>query len=509
MDLRALVAPLALCAGCTIVFDADDLRHRDAMPGAPDATPPDAIPVDADPSLLDVTGSEPEDVDEGVGGEGGRPALIKIIGDSIAPDAVITAVFVEASLAQPVVLETGVAPSQTSAVVSIQIPVLTDLAQGATRTMQLTVSQNAGATVDTVDVIINGLGELTLTAGNVAVGSLAAKYSHIDVTGDVHFTGAAPARLVATGDIVITALLDVDASDQTGGVQGCGGGANAAAGGCSGGGAGVSNAVTGGGGGGGGGYGTAGAAGGSAGAVAGGGAGPTSGDDMLIPFLTGGTGAGNRGAGGGGGGNGLLAAAGGRGGGGGGVIQVVAGGDIELSGGGGIRARGGDGAAANGSGGGGGAGGAILVRAGGSVTGNDVLAAPGGDGADAAGAGGAGGLGRIRVDAPDGEVPDLASTPEAIRGPAWDDSMPVIMRNSTTTFQMRGPPGRQLGVTLDGEALDEDFTLGTNGTKTLDAMDLDMPLGVHEVCVVYTGFDDVPDVSTPEALSCVTVAYYP
>ena len=34
----------------------------------------------------------------------------------------------------------------------------------------------------------------------VAISSLAARYSHIDVTGAVHFTGSAPARLRATGD---------------------------------------------------------------------------------------------------------------------------------------------------------------------------------------------------------------------------------------------------------------------------------------------------------------------
>lgn len=508
--LRALMVPLALSTGCTIIFDADDLRHRDAMPSlpVPDAEPPDAIPVDADVTMLEVTGASPESVDEGVGGEGGRPALIQILGSQIAGDAIVTVEFVEASLAPPLLVDIGRAPSGNSIAAAVQIPVLSDLAAGATRTLRLTVSQNDGNTVGFVDVPVNGLDELTIDSSPRTAASLAAKYSHIDVTAAVHFTGTAPVRLVATGDIVISALIDVDGVGATAGVQGCAGGPATMNGGCAGGTAGASSTIGAGAGGGGGGYGTAGSPGTNASAtLLGGAGGGTSGNDMLIPFLTAGTGAGNRGAGGGGGGNSTVGAAGGPGGGGGGVILLQAGGDIVVSGAGAIRSKGGDGAGAGG-GGGGGAGGAILVRAGGTISGAAWLSAPGGAGAPGTNAGGAGGVGRIRVDAPDGDVPGMASEPAAIRGPAWDDSVPVIMRESGTAFQMRGPPGRMVGVTLDGDAAGN-FTIGTNGTKTVSDVDLELGLGVHELCVVYTDFGDDPDTSLPEALSCVTVAYFP
>lgn len=518
MHLRALVAPLVLCTGCTIIFDADDLRHRDAQPGIdaermPDAEVPDAIPFDANPSLLEITGASPAEIDEGVGGEGGRPAMISILGSDIAGDAVVSASFVEASIADPVILETGRAPSGHSIVVAMQIPVLGDLDAGETRTLHLVVSQNGGATEMGIDVIVNGLDELTLTAGNVAGNSLDAKYSHIDVTGDVHFTGTTPVRLVATGDIAISAIVDVDGAGQGAGVQGCAGGAAAMRGGCDGGFPGANNALGTGAGGGGGGYGTKGDNGANSTAtLLGGAGGNTSGNDMLIPFVTAGSGPGNRGAGGGGGGNPALnLGTGGIGGGGGGVISVEAGGDIVITGTGAIRSKGGAGSVVNGSGGGGGAGGAILVRAGGTITSSAWLSADGGPGGDGTNDGGAGGDGRIRVDTADGNVPAMGTTPEPLRGPAWDDSVPAIVRTATQTFEIHGPPGRKLGVTLDGDALEPlaDFTIGTNGTKTLDAEDVDLPLGVHELCVAYAAFDTNPSISLPEALTCVTVAYFP
>src|SRR5687767_9827849 len=76
--LLSLVVGVGL-AGCSVIYDADDLRNK-----------PDAIPLDADPSMLALDSVDPPELLEGVGDDGGRPALLLINGESIVDSAEVT-----------------------------------------------------------------------------------------------------------------------------------------------------------------------------------------------------------------------------------------------------------------------------------------------------------------------------------------------------------------------------------------------------------------------------------
>jgi len=492
---RLLAVAALASSGCTIIYDPDDLRPP----------PPDAIPIDADPALLTLTGTSPATIAEGTGDGGGRPALIVIEGNSIVRSATITATLDPDGSATPIeVLQQAVSALSDYAVVAVRIPVLDTLAAGDTTTLRFTVTQ-AGAT-QTQDLTVDGLDELTLASSPVAEGSFAALYSRITVTAPVHVTGGAtagPVQLHATANIELAALLDVDAAGTTPGPHGCDGGSADAPGDCgNGGGHQGTNPqqLNTGGGGGGGGF-APGASGGSG--NAGGAAGGETGNDMLVPIAT--TGPGNRGNGGGGGSAGLLTS-GGSGGGGGGVIDLVAGGDLVVSG--GLRATGANGTASNGSGGGGGSGGAILVRAGGTITSSGAwLEARGGGGADGSGQsdGGAGSVGRIRVDSPTGGVDTMADTPAAVAGPAWDLDSPWFAGARDVTLTLHGAAGRSFGILVDGDATGADATTGTSGTATVD---VELEPGRHAICAAYAPSGQ-GTLSVPEATTCIDVAYVP
>jgi hypothetical protein len=489
------IACAALCAGCSVIYNVDNL------PIAADAPPPDAAPdapIDADPALLSITSVTPPAILEGTGAAGGRPALLVVHGVSLVGAAVVTVAFVEPSLAPPTLDGYDAAPDGTEAGVAVRIPVLTDLAAGATRTLRVTVAQ--GAVQRTIDVRVEGLDELRLTGPTATAAPTAQTYARIEIVGGVHFAGADPVRLTATGDIAISAKLDGDAQGATPGPHGCAGGSATSQGSCTpgGGGAGVNASTLGlssGGGGGGGGFGAPGTGGSGQG---GGTAGDPTGRPSLVPIVSAPGVAGNRGNGGGGGGKG-LASAGGVGGGGGGVIYLAAGGDITVTGAGAIAASGGTSTGGSG-GGGGGSGGAILLRAGGAITAPGVwLAAPGGAASTGAtNAGGAGGVGRIRVDAAAGDATAMATNPGPFRGAAWAPTTPTIVRGAPT-FTLRGEPGRAFAIRLD-DAPVADATPGVDGTAAISGLAL--AIGHHQLCAVVE-----PDALVPESLSCVELYY--
>ena len=304
----ALVAIAAGACGCNLLIDPDRYRGNagDGGPGGdaagnidagPDGgSPPDALlPDDSDAGPI-----EPAAVAEGQGaGTGGRPVVVVLRGDFEAGDVV--------RIGDPdLTVEPAVVATDGSMIaVAARFPVDPELAEGATQTYDVFVDEVL------VDVItVNGLDEATLS-GTVNGADLDPRYSSIEVTGNVTFTGTEPVRLVATADIDVGG--DLDASGDEGGAAGpggCGGGNAGSAGGCSihGGGAGAT-AGTAGTGGGGGGHATVGGPG-----AGGGGGGQASGSDFLTPIDEEG------GNGGGGGGAGTLGA-GGAGGGGGGVAS--------------------------------------------------------------------------------------------------------------------------------------------------------------------------------------------
>jgi hypothetical protein len=221
---------------------------------------------------------------------------------------------------------------------------------------------------------------------------------------------------------------------------------------------------------------------------------------MLVPIATPPGNAGNRGNGGGGGGTGTLGATGGDGGGGGGVLELDAGGAITVTGSGALRSKGGGGGGSAG-GGGGGSGGALLVRAGGGVVAPGVwLSAAGGAGSNATNDGGNGGVGRIRVDTPSGSVAAMATTPAAVRGPAWS-SVPVFAPGGDVTITLFGKPGATLPVRVDDVA----FSMPMAGAGGSVDVELTLTPGIHDVCAVA----DPANLGEAEALGCVQIAYVP
>ncbi|MBK9033516.1 MAG: hypothetical protein IPL61_19990 [Myxococcales bacterium] len=489
---RPLILGLAaLCGACTIVYDADNLPPPT---DATDAPVVDAVPIDADPTLLTLASVEPASVAEGVGAGGGRPVLVVLHGQSLVGDAVVTAELIGGG-DTPTVTGFVASADGTEAALELRVPVLTDLGAGAMRTLRLTVTQ--GAVAATIDVTVLGLAELTLTGPTATASAMPQVYSRIEITGDVRWTGADPVRLVATADVRVAARLDGGAQGTTPGPHGNAGGAAATDGDYTpgGGSRGTTNNGLGlsGSGGGGGGFGAAGT--GGSGDSAGGPGGVT-GNDMLVPLVSVTGAAGNRGNGGGGGGA-ALTSMGGVGGGGGGVVALSAGGDIVVEGAGAIAAAGGTSNGGSG-GGGGGSGGAILVRAGGVITAAGAwLSAPGGGASTGAtNAGGRGGVGRIRIDVGSGDVGAMAANPGAIRGPAWATTTPVIAP-SLTSLTLTGQPGRAFPIRLNDTAAG-DASPGLDGTVAVT--DLAFRRGRNQVCAVALAGSLVA-----ESVSCVDV----
>jgi len=504
---------LPLLGACSILYNPDNLPDRDAA--VIDAPPPPPIdaPTDADPSQLTLTGFETSAggaIPEGTGAGGGRPALVILTGSSLVGSAVVTAAFLDepdAGAEGPTVDGFDAFTDSTGAAVAVRIPVLPDLAAGSQRMMRLTVTQ--GSASGSVDIPIDGLDELTITgATSPMVDPTPDLYSRIEIAGNLHYTPgqADPVILRATADVVVTAVLDVDASGTTAGPHGCDGGLKNTAGTCSPGGAmpgAMTTLLTVGSGGGGGGFGAMGVTGtGQSGGVGG----LPTGNDMLVPIRTAAGVAGNRGNGGGGGGTGTLLGSGGPGGGGGGTIVIDAGGDVTVSGAGALRSRGGAGAG-NGGGGGGGSGGAIFVRAGGGVTAPGAwLSAPGGARGGTNNPGGTGAVGRIRVDSSRGDneaIAAMATTPAATRGPAWDDSAPVVTATSPLTVVLRGEAGRQHGVRLNDAAL-TDASIGVSGTTSVQ---VPLTRGRNVLCATWSSNAASTHLDRAEARACIDIAY--
>lgn len=219
----------------------------------------------------------------------------------------------------------------------------------------------------------------TRTVDNASPGVAVFRFGNLTIDGSVQLTGTRAIALVASGDVVVNAVLDgrpTQCADGSAGPGGFPGGQVGTAASGSGGGAGGATSGEGGGGGG------HGAAGGAGGPLLLGPEGGAAWGDPLILQLAGG------GGGGGGGDSG-----GAVGGGGGAAIQLVARGKIQIKTSGGINAGGcgGTRGGSSDSGGGGGAGGTILLEAKQVLIDGRLAVNGGGGGAGADGSSGAAG----------------------------------------------------------------------------------------------------------------------
>lgn len=509
-----IVATFGGLAGCSLIFDTDDLRgSNDAA--VPDARAADATPPgDADLGAIAIDSVEPAAIWEGQG-SAGRPIPVVVRGTDIDQSALISFKVAGDADAGVATIDlpagpTTVDPFHTLAATTLIVPVTAELVAGDTLTVVVRVSQ--GTSSATTEMVLHGLDELTPAAGTYEAGDFAALYSRIELGEDVRFEGAAPIRLRATSEIVVAAGVDVTGrnggtgSGGSPGAGGCAGGGAGAPGGCSmgGGGGGSSEGVDfGPGGGGGGGFGAAGSKG--AGGSNGGSAGDETGGPWLVPLVTESGAAGNRGNGGGGGADGTLTTGGG-GGGGGGVVELTCDGRIEITTGGSIATNGGNGAPGSGGGGGGGSGGALLLRAQAELTWDGasppVSAAAGiGSGCNGCNKGGNGGVGRIRLDYP-GTAPASGTTPSAVRGPMWAANTPAVVNDAELMITAHGAGATSYGLLEHDATETKMLTTGASGEATalVDLVD-----GINHLCLV------VPDAnfSLPEAVNCIDIAYVP
>src|SRR5690606_12487302 len=214
------VAACVALTGCSLVYDADDLRGRDG--GAPDA----AIGGDE----LYIARTVPAAVLEGEGsglaeedGERVRPVPIVLEGQNMSDDTVF-----EIALpgAEPVPLEVVVSGDGSLAAFALRVPISEELdpSQGG----QIQIHYSDGEVSRSRLITVEGLGALVRDGGTIDTDQLAPRYSHVVLSGEVSALGAAPLRLVATAGISIDGVLSADADRKTAGPGGCPGGEPAA-----------------------------------------------------------------------------------------------------------------------------------------------------------------------------------------------------------------------------------------------------------------------------------------
>jgi hypothetical protein len=493
------LAAVVAASGCSLVYDADDLRAGRDGGGGPSA--------DADPDALFVARVTPDAVFEGEGSsfleeqqEMVRPIPIVLEGQNMTAETVFTI----SGLGLDMEIEdVAVSGDGHFAAFELRVPIdpaLTDGDQSEDLAIRLAKGDEE-ANAPLVDV--TGLDALEVPeGGTLDTDALHSRYTHVDLAEEVVATGTAPLRVIATAGIRITGTLRADAGDAPdAGPGGCPGGGPTNSADC-GAGSGKFGENTGSpGGGGGGGYGTDGDA-GTGGAGEGG---DMAGQRFVAP-LPPADGADAHGAGGGGGGA-LTLDASGAGGGSGGVVELSTAAILSLSATAVVSAAGGNGdppptSCATGGGGGGGSGGAILLRAATVVAQAGATAtALGGNGAGGGTCvGGSGGKGRIRIDR--GNDAAIDADPAAFVGPMpIIDDLLVIVDTASFSLPVRGEAHTNYEVYANDQEPPATFETDGNG---LGAADVTLEPGLNTLCVYVA---DKTDFDLPEAKNCVNVAY--
>ncbi len=489
------VAALVTAGGCSLVYDADDLRAgRDG-----------GVSADADPDALFVARVTPDSVFEGEGSsflpeqeEMVRPIPIVLEGQNMTAATVFT---IEGLGLDMEIEEVAVSGDGHFAAFELRVPIDPELGDGQLGQSFAIHLDKAGETANVPLVDVTGLDALVMSeGGTLDSDAVHPRYTHVDLAGDVVATGTGPLRITATAGIRIAGALRADAGDAPdGGPGGCGGGASGTAAECGPGSgkAGETSATPGGGGGGG--YGTV----GTAGTGGQGQAGGMAGQRFLVP-LPPADGADAHGAGGGGGGTGVTSGAGG---GSGGVIELTTPAYLTMGAAAVVSANGGDGGTSDvcttGGGGGGGSGGAILLRAPRLLaTGGARTESLGGLGEDSAAAcrGGNGGRGRIRIDR--GNDAAIDSDPAVFVGPMpVVDDLDVIVAEAALALPVRGAPGTNYELYAGQQETPVTFETDADG---LGSADVTLEPGLNRLCVYVA---NKTDLDPPELKNCIDVAY--
>ena len=502
--MRLLLAfPLA---GCSLIYNPSSLPERNDA--GPDSNIDAEVVLDANPAALELEKVRPAVLIEATGSGGGRQAVITVHGKHLVAGAKIeiTAHAGETVMPRITVDDANTAVADNGFIVAapIVIDFNPDLAKGARLRLDVTVTQPDGnggmvtrtlselATPDAPALELEGLDELSVT-GNHVLPSGTHEFSQVNITGTLGAMDNANALVVRSrGSLTIGGLVSVDASGTNpgpGGALGGNGGLgdllNPEPGGPGGGpGAGQPS-------GGGGGFGTAGTAGTTANT-----GGPAAGFASIPDFTT------NRGSGGAGG-NGTTVNSGGNGGAGGGVVELTAGGALDVNA---LSAIGGSAPAEGNNRGGGGSGGAVLLR-GSVVTIATGITLTGGTGP---GNGGEGGLGRARIDVPTTDA--IANSGGAFRGAMVALDTPLIVRAERPQLTVVGQPNSLYSYFFTGEDATGTLTQtgvfnGSIGAQGSNPLTLEAPLfrGHNTLCLLVSNADF--QAARPEARNCIEIAY--
>jgi hypothetical protein len=495
--MRFVLAGLAvaLCAGCSIIYNPNNIQPR------PDA-PLDAVP-DADPTMPRIDDVLPALIYEGAGSGNSRPALVVIHGRNFVPDATVT--FTPSMAATLVVKQTQVSFDHDWIAVTVEIDPDANLHDGAPVALAVSVAQdNSMATAnDTAamhNVALQGLEEYP------ALGATKI-YSKI-VASSISFTAGSLPRAVfrTTSSISITGAISASGAAQEAGPGGCRGGSSGTQGAgtnsdtppvnCQGRGNSVGTGLLG-----------SPLGGGGAGFVSkgnqGNGGGGTGGDmtgNATISSYSIATGP-NVASGGGGGANTSLVGGpnGAAGGGGGGTVELTAGGDITV---GAITANGADGLTAGGGPGGGGAGGVIMIRAGATASFGALSVQHGKGGGNFGGPGDASD-GRIRVDSAAG----MQAGASGYIGPMFVGA-PLISTVKSPMIMLRGTANTSDAA---GRVIDSNGVAVSTFSPSFLGNGIATPTvtltpGYNKICVTVANAASPPD---PESTNCIEMAFLP
>lgn len=467
MRALARLVLLPMLGGCSLIYNESNIPQ-----GTVDAAEPDAeIIVDADPSMMDITGVNPAEIKEGQGVGGSRKALIVVDGQHMVKGNLMVMVTPSAGAAKTPMIMVDMSTLDVDAngrrlAFEIMVPVdsraTVGLTTGDVIPLDITVMQtNPIITRQLLGMLkVRGLPELT--NANLPAAGLPAftEYSSVVLTaGTVKGVAnlAEPVIVRSTSSISMTGVTTtVSAVDQTGG-PGAGNGGTGGAG-----------------------LGNPGAPGtGPAPGAPSGGIGRYEGDEQLKSHRVADK---NRGSGGAGG-DGAVLTTGGNGGGGGGSIELTADGDVTV---GTITAVG----AAPTTTGGGGSGGVILVRAG-----NDLNAGT----LDVSGAGQPG---RARYDA--AGTATVANAGAVFRGPMFVNP-PRITNEQKPMITVVGQPSKAFQYYFAGSSgVDESVLfqqdLLASGMKTFPLAGPLFP-GLNKLCLVVAGGD-----KSSETRNCIDIA---
>ncbi|MBA3457589.1 MAG: hypothetical protein H0T42_31195 [Deltaproteobacteria bacterium] len=486
--MRYVLARLALLpalGGCSLIYNESNIPTPMADAG-PDGEIDAEIPVDADPSMMNITGVTPSVITEGQGADGSRSAVIVIEGVHMVKSGLMVMVTPKVTspvqktplmmvnmagidldaagrqLAVPIVLDVddrgGTTGLTAGDLIALDITVMQTVPGGPTITRQLTGMLS-----------VKGLPELTNATLPAAGLPALSEYSEVNLTaGTIKGVAglAEPVVIRATASITIgnSVTTSVNGVAMTGG-PGAGNG-------------GMGGAAIGG---------APGAPGtGPAPGAPSAGVGRYEGDEQLKSHAEADK---NRGSGGAGANGSVVLGAGGNGGGGGGSIELTAGGDLTV---GTITAQGAIGGAGAAGAGGGGSGGVVLVRSGRTLSAGTLNVTSLGTGQP----------GRARYDAATATVANAGS---AFRGPMFVN-VPLIANEQKPTFTVAGQPSKPFSYyfrTADGSEESMLFTDNFPGTG-MKAITLPAALypGLNELCLVVGGGDQ-----SSETRNCVHIAH--